>query len=71
MLLAGLDGFQTGPVGSVFVVSHGVRHAIVLNSFGEVTARCSLVAMGPQQEINRVALVLNGRGKGSSTACES
>ena len=49
-----VDGLQSRQIGSAFIHGHGLRRTIAIDGLLEVAARGSLVAMRPQQEIDRI-----------------
>ncbi|CAE6944324.1 hypothetical protein R69927_07843 [Paraburkholderia domus] len=50
-----VDGLQGRQIGPAFVHGHGLRRAVAIDGLLEVAARGNLVAMRPQQEIDRIA----------------
>jgi hypothetical protein len=49
-----VDGLEGGEIGPAFVHGHGLRRAVAIDGLFKVAARSSLVAMRPQQEIDRI-----------------
>lgn len=55
----GIDRFERGEIGAAFVNRHGVRFTVLIDRFLKIPPDCRLVTMGPQQEINRVACLVD------------
>ena len=59
-LTISIDGFERGEIGTAFVDGHRLGDAILSDRFLKVTPGCSLVPMGAQQEVDGVAVLVDG-----------
>ena len=50
-----VDGLEGGQIGPAFIHGHDLRRAVAIDGLLEVAPRGSLVAMRPQQEIERIS----------------
>jgi hypothetical protein len=55
----GVDDLEGGQIRPSFIHGHGLGHPVPIDGFLEVTACCRLVAMRPQQEIDRIASLVH------------
>ncbi|MGF6482812.1 hypothetical protein QFZ91_005039 [Paraburkholderia sp. JPY419] len=56
----GVDGVKCGQIRAAFVDSHRLGFAIEGDRFFEISPRRSLISMGPQQEVDGVASLVDG-----------
>ena len=62
-----IDGFERGEIGAAFVDGHRLGDAILSDRFLEITPGCSLVPVGAEQEVDGVAVFVDGPGRDIST----